>query len=145
MKYRLLSCVLAVLVTAGTAAAQQGTSEVRGRILDPQGAVLPGASVTVRNQDTGMFRETVSNADGTYFVSCVVPGFYEISAELQGFKKYNRKDLRLEIGKTLTLDVQLAVGTLEEVVTVTAESSVVDVTSKEVTVRTAEAATLKPN
>src|SRR5687768_9724588 len=127
MKHRVLGSVLAVLFAAGTAAAQQGTSEVRGRVVDPQGAVLPGVSVTVRNQDTGMFRETVSNDDGTYFVSGIVPGSYEISAELQGFKKYNRRDLRLEIGKTLTLDVPLAVGSLEEVVTVTAESSVVDV------------------
>ena len=86
----------------------------------------------VRNQDTGMFRETVSNSDGTYFVSGVIPGTYEISAEMTGFRKYNRKDLRLEIGKTLTLDLELAVGALEEVLTVTAESSIVDVTSKEV-------------
>ena len=41
-----------------------GAVEIRGRVLDQQGAVLPGVTVTVRNQDTGMFRETVSNADG---------------------------------------------------------------------------------
>ena len=79
-----------------------------------------------------MFRETVSDADGTFFVSGIVPGMYEITAELQGFKKFERKDIRLEIGKTATVDVQLAVGALEETVTVTAESPLVDVTSKEV-------------
>src|SRR5687768_11171709 len=132
MKHRVLGSVLAVLFAAGTAAAQQGTSEVRGRVLDSQGAVLPGVSVTIRNQDTGMFRETVSNADGTYFVSGIVPGPYEISAELQGFKKFNRRDVRLEIGRTITLDLQMEVGGLEELVTVTGESPLVDVTSKEV-------------
>ncbi len=132
MKYRVLSCFVGVCLAAVTAAAQQGTSELRGRVLDPQGAVLPGVTIMVRNQDTGMFRETVSNSDGTYFVSGVIPGTYEISAEMTGFRKYNRKDLRLEIGKTLTLDLELAVGALEEVLTVTAESSIVDVTSKEV-------------
>jgi hypothetical protein len=132
MKYRVLSCFVGVVLAAVTAAAQQGTSELRGRVLDAQGAALPGVTVTVRNQDTGMFRETVSNSDGTYFVSGVIPGTYEISAGMTGFKKYNRKDVRLEIGKTLTLDVELAVGAVEEVVTVTAESSIVDVTSKEV-------------
>ncbi len=79
-----------------------------------------------------MFRETVSNADGTYFVSGIVPGVYEITAELQGFKKLGLKDIRLEIGKTSTIDLALAVGALEEVVSVSAESPLVDVTTKEV-------------
>jgi hypothetical protein len=132
MKERLGIFALAVLLGATGAAAQQGTSEIRGRVLDEQGAVLPGVTVTVRNQDTGMFRETISNPDGTYFISGIVPGLYEISAEVQGFKKYARRDLRLEIGKTSTVDVPLQVGTLQETVTVSAESPMVDVTSKEV-------------
>jgi carboxypeptidase family protein/TonB-dependent receptor-like protein len=133
MKQRFTSVLLvALLLVAHHANAQQGTTEVRGRVLDSQGAVLPGATVVVRNQDTGMFRETVSNADGTYFVSGIVPGMYLITAELSGFKKYERKDIRLEIGKTATLDVELAVGGLEETITVSAESPMVDVTSKEV-------------
>jgi hypothetical protein len=123
---------MAILVLATPALAQQGTTEVRGRVVDAQGAILPGVSVTVRNQDTGMFRETTSTADGTYFVSGIVPGTYEIVAELQGFKRYSRRDVRLEIGKTSTLDVEMAVGGLEETVTVSAESPIVDVTSKEV-------------
>jgi hypothetical protein len=112
--------------------AQQGTTEVRGQVTDAQGAVLPGVSVTVRNQDTGMFRETVTNAEGIYFASGIVPGMYEIAAELQGFKRYSRRDLRLEIGKTATANVQLAVGSLEETITVVAETPIVDLTSKEV-------------
>jgi hypothetical protein len=133
MKRRVQSAVLVlVLAMSVRSAAQQGTAELRGRVLDSQGALLPGVTVVVRNQDTGMFRETVSNADGTYFVSGINPGAYEISAELQGFKKYSRRDVRLEIGKTTTIDVELAVGSLEEVVTVTAESPIVDVTSKEI-------------
>ena len=132
MKHRVLGSILAFLFAAGGAAAQQGTSELRGHVLDAQGAVLPGVTVTIRNQDTGMFRETVSNGDGTFFISGVVPGPYEISAELQGFKKYARRDVRLEVGKTTSLDVQMEVGRIEEVVTVSAESPLVDVTSKEV-------------
>ncbi|HSC26706.1 MAG TPA: TonB-dependent receptor [Vicinamibacterales bacterium] len=133
MKFRRLVWAVAVLLaSAGSAAAQQGTTEVRGRVVDAQGGVLPGVAVIVRNQDTGMFRETVSNADGTYFVSGIVPGTYEIAAELSGFKKYNRPDVKLEIGRTTTIDVTLEVGTVEEVVTVTAESPILDLTSKEV-------------
>jgi len=133
MKLRVWGCLLAsVLTCAASAYAQQATSEIRGRLVDAQGGALPGVSITVRNQDSGMFRETVSNADGTYFVSGIVPGLYEITAELQAFRKYSRKDVRLEVGKTTTIDIELAVGSLEEVVAVTAESPIVDITSKEV-------------
>ncbi|HET9265529.1 MAG TPA: TonB-dependent receptor [Vicinamibacterales bacterium] len=133
MKVRFTGMALAALLSfVPSVWAQQGTSEIRGRVIDSQDAVLPGVTVVVRNQDTGMFRETVSNPDGTYFVSGIVPGMYEITAELQGFRKYSRRDVRLEVGKTTTLDVPLQVGQLEEVVTVSAESPIVDVTSKEV-------------
>jgi hypothetical protein len=131
MKSRLL-CLVVMSLLAVPVAAQQGTTEVRGRVADGQGAMLPGVTVTVRNQDTGMFRETLSSTEGVYFASGLVPGVYEISAELQGFKKYTRKDVRLEIGKTATADVTLEVGTLTETVNVVAESPLVDLTSKEV-------------
>jgi hypothetical protein len=90
MNGRLVALCLALLMAVPSAAvlAQQGTTELRGQVTDAQGSVLPGVTVLVRNQDTGMFRQTVSNADGTYFVSGIVPGQYEISAELEGFKKY---------------------------------------------------------
>ena len=75
MKQRVVSAmVVALLMLAAPAAAQQGTTEVRGRVVDPQGAVLPGVTVTVRNQDTGMYRETVSGPDGSFIASGIVPG-----------------------------------------------------------------------
>jgi hypothetical protein len=124
--------VFALVIAVAPAAAQQGTSEIRGQVLDPQGALLPGATITVRNQDTGNYRETVSTSDGTYFIGAVVPGAYELSAELQGFKKYSRRDVRLEVGKTATIDLQFEVGSVNETVNVSAESPIVDITSKEV-------------
>jgi hypothetical protein len=132
MKSRVLIWAVMALLIATGAAAQQGTTEVRGRVLDPQGAVLPGVTVTIRNQETGISRETVSSAEGTYFVSGLIPGIYEIGAELQGFKKSTQRDIRLEIGKTASVDVRLEVGSLEETVNVQAESPLVDITSKEV-------------
>jgi hypothetical protein len=128
-------CVLLALgavLAAGELRAQQGTSEIRGRALDQSGAALPGVTLTIRHQTSGIYRTTVSTADGTYFLAGVVPGTYELAAELAGFKKYGRKDLRLEVGKTTTLDVRLEVGGVQEELTVTAESPIVDVTSKEV-------------
>jgi hypothetical protein len=112
--------------------AQQGTSEVRGRVSDQQGGILPGVTVVVTNQDTGIYREVTSNADGTYFVTGIVPGTYEIAAQLAGFKKFQRRDVLLGIGRTTTVDLQLEVGALEEVVTVTSETPLIDLTSQEI-------------
>jgi Carboxypeptidase regulatory-like domain/TonB dependent receptor-like, beta-barrel len=119
-------------MVASAASAQQGTTEVRGRVSDAQGGVLPGVTVTVRNQDTGMYRETVSGDDGSFIATGMVPGRYEVSAELQGFKKFIRRDLVLEVGKTASIDVALEVGALTETVNVTTESPLIDVTSKEI-------------
>ena len=133
MKQRVMSLVLmTTLLIAMSASAQQGTTELRGRVIDDQGAVLPGVTVVVRNQETGMVRDTVSGQDGTFIASGLVPGTYQLNAELQGFKKFERKDLRLEVGRTSSIDVTMAVGTVEETVTVTTESPLVDVTSKEI-------------
>jgi hypothetical protein len=133
MKRRITWSVLALLLSLpGTALAQQGTTELRGELKDAQGGALPGVTVIVRNQDTGMFRETISNADGTYFISGLTPGNYEINAELQGFTKFTRRDVPLEIGRTATVDIMLDVGALNEVVTVTGTQTTVDLTSKEV-------------
>ena len=74
------------LLLAGVAGAQQGTSEVRGRVLDGTGASLPGVTVTVKNQASGMFRETLSGDSGAFIASALVPGRYEVSATLAGFK-----------------------------------------------------------
>lgn len=126
-----LSLLLTLLAPALTLA-QQGSAELRGRVMDAQEGVLPGATVVVRNQETGMFRQALTNDEGTYFLSGIVPGVYEVTAELAGFKRATRRQVRLEIGKTATLDVKMELGLKEEQVLVTAEAPVVDVTSKEV-------------
>ncbi len=131
MTRKLLGLFL-LLLLAVPASAQQGTTELRGRVVDAQGGVLPGVAVIVKNQATGFSRETVSGADGSFIASGLVPGTYELNAELQGFKKFNRRDLMLEVGKTITVDVRMEVGGIEQSITVSAESPLVDVTSKEI-------------
>src|SRR4029078_8662231 len=112
--------------------AQQGTGELRGRVLDAQNAVLPGVTVVARNEASGTFREIFSGPDGSFFMSALTPGSYEISAQLSGFKKYQRKGVRVEVGKTQSIDVKLEVGGVEENVTVLAESPLVDTTRKQI-------------
>jgi carboxypeptidase family protein len=112
--------------------AQQGTSEITGRVIDEQGAVLPGASIVITNEATGVFREVVSGPEGTYFVSQLIPGRYKISAKLTGFRPIERNGLQLQVGNTLTINLSLAVGGIEETVQVTAQSPLVDTTSARV-------------
>src|SRR5438876_8561570 len=126
------AAVLGVLVVAGASAhAQQGTGELRGKVVDAQNAVLPGVAVVAKNEASGQFREVVSGADGTFFMSALTPGTYEVTAQLSGFKKYQRGGVRVEVGKTFSIDVQLQVGGIEQEVTVTAETPLVDTTSKQ--------------
>ena len=132
MLRRIVGTLMVLFLAAPPLLAQQGTTELRGRVADAQGGVLPGVSVTVRNQATGMYRETVSSSDGSFIASGLVPGTYEVVAELSGFKKFQRKDLILEVGKTASIDVAMEVGGIEQTVTVNAESPLVDVTSKEI-------------
>src|SRR6266542_427750 len=120
------------LLIAIPARAQQGTGELRGRVLDAQNAVLPGVTVVAKNEASGQFREAVSGADGSFFMSALTPGSYELTAQLSGFKRYQRGAVRVEVGKTQSIDIELQVGGIEQEITVTAESPLVDTTSKQI-------------
>jgi Carboxypeptidase regulatory-like domain len=130
---RRIACVLPLfLLFASTAVAQQGTADLRGKVVDQQGAVLPGVTVVVRHQESGLFRETATGTDGTFLMSAMSPGIYSVSAELQGFKKVEQRDIRLAVGATAQVELKLEVGGLTESVTVTAESPLVDTTTQEI-------------
>jgi hypothetical protein len=118
------------LLSASLAWAQQGTSSLRGQVVDQQGSALPAVSIDVRNQETGLFRELVSSVDGSFLLSSMTPGLYEVTAELSGFKKYQTRDVLLEVGRTMELRITLDLGAIQETVTVTGESPLVDTSSK---------------
>ena len=101
-------------------------------VVDAQEAALPGVTIVLTNQASGLFRQATTNDDGRYFITALTPGLYEIAAELGGFKRYTRRDVRLDLGRTTTLDVQMEIGALTEVVTVQASTPLVDLTSKEI-------------
>lgn len=127
---RLAMAMVVFVATAAPSAAQQGTSELRGRAVDQQGASMPGVPIVVTNQDNGQFRETTTGADGAFLLSAMVPGTYTVSAELAGFKKFQTQNVRLEVGRSTLLEVRLELGTIEESVTVTGEAPLVDTSSK---------------
>src|SRR5437867_3114479 len=133
MRMHLVGWILPLLLaTSIPVLAQQGTSEIGGRVTDEQGAVLPGVSIVVTNEETGVFRDVTSGADGSYFASQLIPGRYRISAQLASFRAFERGGLVLAVGKTLTIDVTLMLGALAETVQVTGEAPLVDITSTKV-------------
>src|SRR5262245_34791580 len=132
MARRFVAAALFTFVGLTHTFAQQGTGDVSGRVLDTQGGLLPGVTIVVRHQDSGLFRETVSGVDGSFLLSAMTPGVYSVTAELSGFKNYAVKGILLEVGKTATMDIKLDVGGVAESVTVIGESPIVDASSKEI-------------
>ena len=130
-----MSCVLSAYaltlasVLAGPAAAQDPRGSISGRIVDSSGARLPGVTVTVTNMATAVKTPTVTNADGIYAVLFLTPGTYTVIVEMSGFKKSVRDGLEVRIGDRLTVDLTLEIGRLEETVSVTAESPLLDMAS----------------
>jgi Carboxypeptidase regulatory-like domain len=127
---RLGSILAAFLFAAATSLfAQQGTAEIGGKVTDDQGGVLPGVTLVLTNEATGLVREVTSGADGSYFASQLTPGRYKISAKLASFRPFERGGLVLAVGQRLTINATLSIGALEETVRVTAESPLVDTTN----------------
>jgi outer membrane receptor protein involved in Fe transport len=110
----------------------QGLSDMRGTVVDTSGAALPGVALVITNQASGTFRDAVSNTDGSWYVPGLTPGTYQVSAELPGFRRVVRRDLAVVVGTTTTVPISMELGTLEETVTVTGESPIIDVTSKQI-------------
>jgi len=123
--------VLAAFVP-DTAAAQGTTATLSGIVTDQSGGALPGATVTIRSLDTEAIRTLTTDADGRYRAAALEPGNYEVTVELERFQTVRRSGIRMTIGQTLTLDLRLAVGRLEDVVNVTAEAPVIDTTRSSV-------------
>jgi hypothetical protein len=132
MLRRFASSLIALLVFTGSALAQQGTADLRGRVSDQQGAVLPGVTIIVRHQESGLFRETVTGGDGTFLMSGMTPGMYEVTAELASFKKYTQRDVRLEVGRATPVELKLEVGGLTAGVRGSAAAPRADTTTQEI-------------
>ncbi|HEX8028811.1 MAG TPA: carboxypeptidase-like regulatory domain-containing protein, partial [Vicinamibacterales bacterium] len=130
MKLRnlVMSCaVMAALVMSSVAAsAQEFRGRVNGTVTDNTGAVLPGVTVTASSPALIQPQVQVSGTDGSYRFLALPPGVYEIDFDLTGFQKVQRKDVRVVINQTLSVDMQMQVATLQETVTVTGDSPIVD-------------------
>ena len=123
--------LLALLVAGGMvgqAAAQEANATISGTVVDEQGQVLPGATVTVVNENTKLVRSGVSDARGDFRFPTLVAGTYTVKVELQGFKASERRSNVLNASSTLSLgEVKLGLGALSEVVVVEDSGSKVNV------------------
>src|SRR5580704_3954623 len=119
--------VFLLSIAASTGWAQtSGSGTISGTLTAPNGAVIPSATVTILNVDTGIERTLTTNAAGLYTAPFLQPGHYEVTASKSGFSKIIRKDLTLQVGQTLTVDLPLSIQTTSETVTVTGQASLVD-------------------
>ena len=119
-------CLMLLLIAAAPTSAQEFRGRINGTVTDNTGAVLPGVTVTATSPALIQPQVQVTGADGAYRLIALPPGVYDMTFELSGFQTIKREGIRVVINQTLTVDQQLQVATLQETVTVTGESPVVD-------------------
>ena len=122
----LLLCGLAVPSFAQVSAT---TGSINGKVSDATGGVLPGVTVTIASPNMQGTRSDVTSESGDYRFPAVPPGDYRITYELTGFGTVVREGVRVGLGFTATVNAEMRVASLQETVTVTGESPVVDVTN----------------
>ena len=132
--FRACTLIALALFTAGApslAAAQQTESRISGKILDQSKAALPGVTVMVTSKSTGAVRTAITDGDGAYTVTNLGPGAYVVTSELAGFAPRTR-EVVLGVGQIERVELELAVASLAENVTVTADAPVLDLSSAKI-------------
>jgi carboxypeptidase family protein/TonB-dependent receptor-like protein len=114
----LLLVMALVVLLSNPASAQRTTGTLRGQVLDPTGAVVPDAAVTITNQETGVAVKITTTSAGTYAAPSLIPGLYKISVEAKGFKGFQRKDVSISANQDNVADAKLDLGVATEVVEV---------------------------
>ncbi|HYU77458.1 MAG TPA: carboxypeptidase regulatory-like domain-containing protein [Vicinamibacterales bacterium] len=131
-----LTVIWLISGTAATAFAQGGagatTGSINGKVVDASGGVLPGVTVTAKSPSLMGVQVQVTDGGGNYRFPALPPGTYTVSYELTGFKTLERTNIQISIGFTATVNVELTVASLEEAITVTGDSPVIDTTSTRV-------------
>jgi outer membrane receptor protein involved in Fe transport len=134
------AAVVAALLIPAVARAQSATGSLEGVVVDSTGAVLPGVTVTIVHQGTGLSREVVTDAQGLFRAPLLPVGDYTVRAALAGFRAFEQKDVKLTIGQTLTLRIEMAVSAVSEAVTVSGQSPVIETSRSQVSSTVGETA-----
>src|SRR5262245_15821409 len=118
-----------VLIAPATASAQEARGTISGKVRDASDAVMPGAQVRITDVARGTTITATTNDAGLYQASYLLPGTYQITVEVNGFKKYVRGGVVVRIGDNLDIPIQLEIGQTSDTVTVSAETPSLDTTS----------------
>ena len=124
-----LACVYVILLgilPASPTRAQGAAGAITGTVTDQTTGVMPGATVTIRNDDTGTTRELITNEHGRFRAPDLPPGPYTVIATLSGFQTVERRGIILTVGREAVIDFAMGVGRIADVVTVVGESSSID-------------------
>lgn len=116
----------ALVLLAITLSAQEFRATLTGRVLDPTGAAVPGATVQARNVATGETSTATTSADGAYTIPFLRPGTYTMTVTARGFKTFTRENIVLQVGQVAGIDVTLEVGEITESVTVEARAAILE-------------------
>jgi hypothetical protein len=111
---------------AGESSAQVAGGTISGRVTDPSGSILPGASVSITNVNTGVLTSGSTNREGSYSAANLLPGTYTIAVALSGFSEEIAKDITVEVGSQVTVNLRMKLGAMNEQVVVTAAATLVD-------------------
>src|SRR6266404_3118493 len=122
MNSNLFRVIFLSLIVTANSFGQALSGTVVGTVTDQAGAVVPGANVTLINEGTQLTRTTATNANGQYTVFSFPTGHITISVEHSGFQKLVRSGVELTAADTLTVDLRLSVGNVQETVQVTGEA-----------------------
>jgi len=120
----LLVALFGALVPAWASA--QSTASISGVVKDTEGAVLPGVTVTVKNDTTGQSQDVTTDAEGRYQVTALGAGNYTVSAALSGFKTATAKSISVAPGQPVAIPLTLEIGQLEETVVVTSSAELIN-------------------
>jgi Carboxypeptidase regulatory-like domain len=121
---RQFSLSIYLLLAAGALYAQDAT--ITGIVTDSADALVPGVAIKIRNIDTNIERSVVTNHEGSYTVTNLPPGPYEMTADKPGFRTYQKSGIVLEVQQILRTDLQLSLGNVSESIHVSAEVAVLN-------------------
>jgi outer membrane receptor protein involved in Fe transport len=128
MRKPLTIIVFLALLGSGVAYAQETTGSIIGMVASQDGVTLPGVTVTINDPETGFERTTVTNTAGEYKFVALPPARYDLQATLTGFQTYKRT-VDVALGRTVKNDFVMSIGAVTDVIEVTGEAPLVDVTS----------------
>src|SRR5689334_6203453 len=114
--------VIAILLTITTAAWAQDNASLTGTVMDPSGAAVVNAGISLTNTATGQVRHATSNSAGDYLFASLGAGIYNLEASASGFQKFSRTGIVVHVAQTLQQNVDFKVGNTQETVTVEADA-----------------------